>query len=199
VLTDPYESGSYDGAVKYDPVRVQADVVLISHDTHPDHADADSLPGSPVVVKAVGPTEAGGLKVNGIATYHDASHGRDRGPNTVFTFEMDGVKVCHLGDLGHLLTAGQLAAIGKPDVVFIPVGGYFTIDAAEATKVVNQLGPTVVIPMHFKTPKLDFPVAGPEEFLKGKANVEKPGTSEVEISSADLGAERRIVLLDPSL
>jgi L-ascorbate metabolism protein UlaG (beta-lactamase superfamily) len=199
ILMDPYESGSYDGAVQYGPVREAADLVLISHDTHPDHAASDSIPGSPTVIKQPGEAEVKGIKIDGIATFHDPSGGRERGPNTVFNFEVDGLKICHLGDLGHVLNADQMEAIGRPDVLMVPVGGYFTIDANEAAQVVRQLNPRITIPMHFKTEKLGFPIAGREEFLATQGNVVQTGESEVEVIAGELGDERRVIVLDPSL
>ncbi|MFC2076586.1 MBL fold metallo-hydrolase [candidate division KSB1 bacterium] len=199
ILMDPYESGSYDGAVQYGPVQEAADLVLISHDTHPDHAASDTISGSPTVIKQPGEAEVKGIKVDGIATFHDSSGGRERGPNTVFTFEVDGLTVCHLGDLGHVLNAEQAEAVGRPDILMVPVGGYFTIDADEAAQVVRQLDPKIVIPMHFKTDKLGFPIAGREKFLETQENVVLTGESELEITAGELADERRIIALDAKL
>ena len=107
--------------------------------------------------------------------------------------------VCHLGDLGHVLEAHQAEAIGRPDILMVPVGGYFTIDADEAAQVVRQLKPKIVIPMHFKTEKLGFPIAGREGFLETQDNVVLTGESEVDILAGELGDERRIIALDAKL
>jgi L-ascorbate metabolism protein UlaG (beta-lactamase superfamily) len=130
----------------------------------------------------------------GTPTYHDESQGRERGENTVFTFEADGMKVAFLGDLGHVLSDEQVAAVGPVDVLLTPVGGHFTVDAATATKVAEQLEAKVIFPMHYKTDACGFPIAPVDDFLAGKANVERPGASEVEITEEDLGAPKVVVL-----
>ncbi|MBL7073927.1 MBL fold metallo-hydrolase [candidate division KSB1 bacterium] len=198
VLTDPYEAGSYDGAVGYGKIEDVVDVVIVSHE-HPDHFDVKSLKGSPTVVKGVGTYKVGGFVFNGVATYHDQSRGRERGGNTIFSFDVDGFRVCHLGDLGHVLSANEVASIGTVDVLFIPVGGFYTINADEAKRVVDQLNPRVVIPMHFKTEVLGFPIAPVDPFLKGQKDVERPGTSEFSITKETLPGERKIVVLEHKL
>jgi len=194
ICTDPYVTGCYDGAIGYGPIADACDVVLQSHD-HPDHAGADELAGNPAVVRGPGEHKAAGMKFVGTPTFHDESGGSERGENTVFTFEADGIKVAFLGDLGHALSDEQLAAIGPADVALVPVGGHFTIDAVAATKVAEQLGARVVIPMHYKTAACGFPIAGVDDFVAGKANVERPGAAEVDIAKDDL-AEPRVVVLD---
>ncbi|WP_394296398.1 MBL fold metallo-hydrolase [Methanothrix harundinacea] len=111
-----------------------------------------------------------------MASYHDDRGGKRRGKNTIFSFEMDGIRVCHLGDLGHLLSERDAAALGDVDVLMIPVGGVYTLDAGGAKKVVGQIRPKVVIPMHFMTPALTFEVDPPDRFLSGQ-KVERPGTT----------------------
>lgn len=194
ICTDPYIPGSYDGAVAYGPIADACDVVLQSHD-HDDHAGAGGLKGDPAVIRGPGEHEAAGMKFVGTPTFHDGSGGSERGENTVFTFEADGIKVAFLGDLGHVLTDEQLAAIGPVDVALIPVGGFFTIDAAAATKVAEQLQARVVIPMHYKTAACGFPLAGVEDFVAGKDNVVRAGAAEIDVTKDDL-AEARVVVLD---
>ena len=104
--------------------------------------------------------EVKNIKFEGVATYHDDSGGKQRGSNTVTCFVVDGVRVCHSGDLGHPLSDQEIKQIGKVDVLLLPVGGFFTIDAMVATEVVLKLGPKVVIPMHFKNEKCDFRYLG---------------------------------------
>jgi L-ascorbate metabolism protein UlaG (beta-lactamase superfamily) len=193
ICTDPYVPGSYDGAIAYDAIRDAFDVVLQSHD-HADHAGAGDLAGDPVVVRGPGEREAWGIKFVGTLTYHDESQGSERGENTVFTFEADGMKVAFLGDLCHVLSDEQVAAIGPVDVLFTPVGGFYTIDAAAATKVAEQLQAKVIIPMHYKTDACGFLLATADDFVARKANVERPGAAEVEINKEDLGAPKIIVL-----
>ncbi len=198
IITDPYESGAYGGQLAYGKINDQADIALTSHD-HADHNDTKSLPGSPQIVKGSGTKTVKGTSFKGIATYHDPSKGSERGANTIFTFSVDGLKVCHLGDLGHVLTDKELAEVGPVDILFIPVGGYFTIDSKEATQVGEQVKPKVLIPMHFKTEKCGFPIAPVEDFLKGKTNVKRTKASEVTFDQASLPSKMEIVVLDHAL
>ncbi len=195
LITDPYDSGSYDGAVGYEEIDVAADVVTVSHD-HPDHDGVAGLIHAPgTVVRESDSTEAAGFNIRGIETFHDESHGAERGPNTIFVIEADGLRICHLGDLGHLLSEEQIAKLGQIDVLFIPVGGHFTIDAGKATEIVNRIKPRIVIPMHYKTKVLGFPIAGVEGFLRGKSNVVRMNSTFIEITADTLPAETEIRVL----
>ena len=198
IITDPYKPGAYGGGIAYGPIRDEADVVTVSHE-HDDHNCTADLPGSPVVVKGPGRHEAKGVIFEGIATYHDPSGGAERGENTVFCFTVEGIRVCHLGDLGHVLKDEQVRAIGKVDLLLIPVGGFYTIDAKEATEVLQQLKPKKVIPMHFKTSKCNFPIAGVEPFLQGKERVRRVGRSVVTFSPGDFEGETEVVVLEHAL
>jgi L-ascorbate metabolism protein UlaG (beta-lactamase superfamily) len=192
IITDPFVPGSYDGALAYIGGWEAADVILQSHE-HPDHTGG-RVPGNPVVIKGAGTYKAKGLEFKGLAVKHDESGGRERGDNTLFVFAADGLKVVFAGDLGHVLTPEQVKAVGAVDVLFLPVGGYFTIDAAAATKVVEQLQAQVIIPMHYKTPACGFPIADAEAFLKGKAGVDRLAGAEVELTAGALAGPRIIVL-----
>jgi L-ascorbate metabolism protein UlaG (beta-lactamase superfamily) len=195
VIADPYAVG---GGINYSPIKEAADVVVVSHD-HGDHNNVSTILGKPEVVKGNGKKTVKGIQFRGVATSHDASQGQQRGTNTVFCFTIDDVKLCHLGDLGHMLGPAQVTEIGAVDILFVPVGGFFTIDAPVASQVCDQLKPKVVIPMHFKTPKCAYPLVGVEDFLKGKRNVRKVGSSEVEFERGKLPAPTEIVLLQPAL
>jgi L-ascorbate metabolism protein UlaG (beta-lactamase superfamily) len=198
IITDPYESGAYGGQLSYGKIKDQADIVLTSHD-HADHNDTKSLPGSPEIVKGSGSKTVKGISIKGISTYHDPSKGSERGANTIFTFTIDGIKICHLGDLGHILSEKELAEIGSVDILFIPVGGYFTIDAKEATRAAEQIKPKVLIPMHFKTEKCGFPITPVEDFLKGKSNAKRPKVSEVAFEKKTLPQQMEILVLEHAL
>ena len=117
----------------------------------------------------------------------------------MFCFEVDGIKVCHLGDLGHQLSDKQAADLGEIDILLIPVGGYYTIDAKVATQVCNQFKPKVIIPMHFKNNKCSFPITGVDEFLKGKEGVQKLSASEAEFKQLELPPTTQIIVLQPAL
>jgi L-ascorbate metabolism protein UlaG (beta-lactamase superfamily) len=195
IITDPYAVG---GGINYSPVRETADVVVVSHD-HSDHSNVSAVQGKPEVVKGNATKTAKGIQFKGIASYHDASQGEQRGPNTIFCFNVDDLKLCHLGDLGHVLSPEQVNKIGAVDILFVPVGEPYTIGASAASQVCDQLKPKVVIPMHFKTPRCAYPIAGVEDFLKGKKNVRRVGGSEVEFEREKLPPATEIVLLQPAL
>ncbi len=199
ILTDPYLAGGYGGAIGYGRIEEVVDVVVISHDHHEDHNAVDDLPGNPEVVKGAGTHTAAGITFRGIPTFHDQSEGAERGPNTVFAFEVDGLALCHLGDLGHLLSPEQVEQIGRVDILMLPVGGYFTIDPQEATQVAQQLSPRIIIPMHYKTEVLNFPIAPVDEFLRGKGNVDRLGSPEFTVTRDSLPSETRIVVLEHKL
>jgi len=197
VLTDPYESGSYGGAVGYKPITEKVDIVTVSH-SHEDHYCTKTLPAGYQCVDSPGKHEIGGIVVTGIKTYHDTSGGKDRGRNIVFVIEIDGIRVCHLGDLGHVLTQDQIASLGRVDVLLLPVGGFYTIGPKEALSVMKDLSPAITIPMHFKTDVLGFQIKPVEDFLSLAGKYERPGTSEIEIKPDDLKS-RKIVVLDHAL
>lgn len=198
VITDPYKPGSFSGAVGYKPIREEADIVIISHE-HDDHNYPKEIGGQPTIVKDVGEKTVKNIKIKGIPTWHDTSQGKERGMNTVFVFEIDGLKIGHLGDLGHTFDEEEVKKIRTLDILLIPVGGYFTIDASQATKIVESLAPKLVIPMHFKTPVLGFPVAQVDDFLKGKTNVKRLDSSEVEVTKEKLPKVCEIWVLKPEL
>jgi L-ascorbate metabolism protein UlaG (beta-lactamase superfamily) len=193
VLTDPYESGSYDGAVGYKPITEAVQVVTSSH-SHEDHFCLDGLPEGFECITDPGKHEASGVSIEGIKTYHDETKGKDRGRNIVYMIEIDGIRVCHLGDLGHALSDEEIAAIGKVDVLLAPVGGHFTIGPKEALGVMRALSPAITIPMHFKTDVLNFPIKPVEDFLSLAGDTERPGTTEIEIDKDSMGSGRVIVL-----
>jgi L-ascorbate metabolism protein UlaG (beta-lactamase superfamily) len=185
ILTDPYEPGGYGGALAYGKVMDEVDLVLVSHD-HADHNYIQGLKGKPKVIRVAGKHQFQGVEFRGITTYHDTSQGKERGINVIFCFEVDGISLCHLGDLGHPLSDKELSQIGKVDILLIPVGGFYTIDAKTATEVVKKINPKITIPMHFKTEKCSFPITGVEEFTRGKSNFKNTGRSEVSITKDSL-------------
>jgi L-ascorbate metabolism protein UlaG (beta-lactamase superfamily) len=195
IITDPYETSP---DLTYGEITESADIVSVSHG-HSDHSNAAGVRGNPVVVRRVGRSVAKGIEFNGIASYHDDVKGVKRGNNTIFCFELDGIRVCHLGDLGHLLDDRQVKEIGSVDILLVPVGGYFTIDARMATKVCDQLKPRVIIPMHYKTEKGLPELAGLDEFLRGKANVNRLDSSEADFKAGRLPTSTEIMVLKPAL
>jgi L-ascorbate metabolism protein UlaG (beta-lactamase superfamily) len=199
IVMDPYESGSYGGALGYGPIDVGADIVTVSHDQHEDHNYTSTVKGEPVITKGPGLDTVKGVEMKRVHTFHDDSGGKERGENYVFCLKADGMLICHMGDLGHVLTDSQVEEIGQPDVMLIPVGGTFTVGPQEASLVIDQLKPRVVIPMHYKTPQCGFPIEQVDSFLKGKSKVKKVGDSKVEIQQESLPDPTEIVVLEPAL
>lgn len=194
IITDPF--GKYDG-LNYTPINEWADIVLVSH-KHGDHVGG-KVGKNPVVVDKAGNTEAKGVMIRGVDSHHDPSGGSQRGDNVIFCFTLDGIRICHLGDLGHVFTSQQITEIGEVDVLLIPVGGFFTIDANEANQVCDQLKPKVIIPMHVSNEKCSFPIAKIDDFLVGKSNVEWPGRSDKDFFKEDLPSEPQIIVLKHAL
>lgn len=195
IITDPYETSP---DLTYGEITESADIVTISHG-HFDHCNVAAVKGNPEVVRGAVAKEAKGIRFKAIPTYHDDAGGRLRGSNTIFCFEVDGIRVCHLGDLGHLLNDRQVTEIGTVDILFIPVGGFYTIDARAATEVCNRLKPRVIIPMHYRTEKGIPNIAGVDDFLRGKEKVSRLDTSEVGFKREELPADTQVLVLKPAL
>jgi len=166
---------------------------------HQDHNNIVAVKGKPTVVDAPGTRNVKGTEFRGISCYHDGAKGAQRGSNIIFCFTIDGVRVCHLGDLGHELDAGKVKEVGAVDVLLVPVGGFYTIDCGQACSVCDALKPRVVVPMHVKTAKCDYPITGVEDFLKDRKNVRRVGGSEVEIKKDTLPAETETIVLQHAL
>jgi L-ascorbate metabolism protein UlaG (beta-lactamase superfamily) len=188
------------------PADLKADVVTVSHE-HGDHNNIALVAGKPKILRGLTADKKGWVKIDekvkdvsihSIGVYHDENRGADRGLNTVFLFEVGGMRIAHLGDLGHTLTDDQLSAIGSVDVVLVPVGGAFTVDARQATRVVDQLHPRLmVIPMHYKTDVLTIKeLAGVDAFLEGKPNVRRETTNTIPLSTLKARPGTEIVVLN---
>lgn len=156
VVTDPFDT-KYVG-LKFP--SVEADIVTISHG-HDDHNKAELVSGVKKVIDGPGEYEIMGASILGFPSFHDSKKGAERGPNTIYVIEMDGLRLCHLGDLGHTLGDELVENLGDIDILMIPVGGEFTIDAGIAVTVVQAIEPSVIVPMHFQAPGLN-----PEVFAK---------------------------------
>ncbi len=162
VVTDPHDG---DGVGLNTP-RAKGDIITVSHG-HFDHAagiDLVKKPDSEVVQEETGEKIVKGVKIKGIDSYHDKAEGAKRGENTIYIFELDGKKICHLGDLGHMLSDEKTKKIGDIDILLIPVGGNYTIGGEEAAKVAGKLDPKVVIPMHYKIPGLTVDINDEKQF-----------------------------------
>jgi len=189
VITDPFSPDS-----GYSLGRQTADIVTVSHQ-HPSHAYTQGISGEPRIIKGPGEYEISGVLIIGIATFHDTQGGQTRGKNTVYVMEIDGVTLCHLGDLGHVLTSEQVEEIGDIDVLLLPVGGVSTINAAMAAEVIRQLEPKAVVPMHYKTPLLKRELDPVETFLKEMGMDQIEPRPKLSITKSNLPLSTQVFLL----
>lgn len=192
IVTDPY-----DGSVGY-PVRsVEADGVLVSHH-HSDHDAVEHVSGSPQIIDYAGlHTFAPGLTVTGILADHDDREGALRGKTLLFLLEAEDLRLVHLGDLGCLLDADQLEALGQVDILLVPTGGFYTLDPSGAMDVIAQLDPRIVIPMHYRTGyNADWPLAPVEEFTRlWQPSQVRSGGQALRVTRGDLACHPRVVVL----
>jgi L-ascorbate metabolism protein UlaG (beta-lactamase superfamily) len=198
IITDPYQSGSFGGALSYGRITDEADIVLASHG-HDDHNYTKDIKGKFTRINKAGAYNLKGLRIRAIPSHHDASKGKERGDNLIFVVDADGFTTVHAGDLGHTLEKEVVKEIGKVDILLIPVGGFYTIDAREATKVMTDLKPAITMPMHYKTDKCTFPISGIEEFIGNKKGVKRAKAAEVEIKKESMPKEPEIIVLEFAL
>jgi len=228
IITDPYEPGYHAppaGTLAYGDIKESADIVAVTHD-HPDHSNVAAVQGNPEIVRGseirgAAPVKIKGIEFKGIRCYHDNAEGALQGENTIICFEVDGIRICHTGDLGHQLSDEQVAELGRVDILLlcvgllVPVGephfitteagvrghtwSQYIINADVANQLYNQLAPRVIIPIHYSNDRCSFKLVGVDEFLKGKKNVSRPNTSEAEFKKENLPADARIIVLKPAL
>lgn len=190
IVTDPY------GDIGLDFPVLRADAVTVSH-SHYDHCNIGAVGGSPAVFERAGKYLFRGIGIEAVESFHDDVGGRKRGKNLIFSFVMDGTRVCHLGDLGEKLSADLLGRIGRPDVLLLPVGGNYTIDGAEAAEIVKRVSPAVAIPMHFKVKGLKVDVSDEKQFL-ACMQAKAARMSEVVLTRDGLGKANKIILMERS-
>jgi L-ascorbate metabolism protein UlaG (beta-lactamase superfamily) len=189
IITDPY-----DDSVGYTLPRLRAEIVTISHD-HGDHNHLKGVRGHPRVFTAPGEYEVQGIFITGIPTYHDDKQGQERGRNTVFVFDFNGITICHLGDLGEPLSQSQAEALGNVDVLLVPVGGIYTINASRAGEVVSLLEPRLVVPMHYKTEALNLSLSSEHPFLKEMGAEDVVPKESLRVTKTTLPEETEVVVL----
>jgi L-ascorbate metabolism protein UlaG (beta-lactamase superfamily) len=189
VVTDPFSPG-----LGYTLGKVSAQVVTISHG-HAGHSYFQGISGEPRIIKSPGEYEASGVLTTAVRTYHDNEKGAQRGKNTAYVIDVDDVLVCHLGDLGHVLTAEQTKDIETVDVLLVPVGGFSTIDAVQAAQVVRHLEPKIVIPMHYKTADLKRELDTADRFLKEMGVKEIIPQPKLTVNKNSLPLTMQVVLL----
>jgi L-ascorbate metabolism protein UlaG (beta-lactamase superfamily) len=190
VITDPFPPD-----LGYSLGKLTADIVTVSHQ-HPSHSNIRGIGGEPRIIKGPGEYEIKGVLIIGVATFHDAEGGSKRGKNIVYLMEIDGISVCHLGDLGHVLTSAQVEEIGDVDVLLLPVGGASTIGAGMAAEVIRQLEPKAIVPMHYKTPVVNRDLEPVEKFLKEMGMEQIEPRPKLSLTRSNLPISTQVFLLN---
>ena len=192
IVTDPFNK------MGYKLPDTNADIVTISHN-HSDHNNHKIIKGDFLLINEPGSFEKDNIIIKGISTFHDDQKGKIRGNNIIFNINVDGINICHCGDLGHLLTDEQIADIGTVDILLLPVGGTFTIDAGKAHMVIKQLNPLITIPMHYRTKALGikgFIFGKLDNFLALADEWNDTGKQEIELNKETIKTEKRIIVLN---
>ncbi len=191
VVIDPY-----DESIGYKLPALSADIVLVTHQ-HKDHDNVKAVSfkdkKSAMVINSPGEYEVKKVFVQGVESFHDNKEGEERGKNIIYRIQSKGISFAHLGDLGGKLTTKQLDVIEGVDVLFIPIGGKYTINASQAVKVMNQVSPKIVIPMHYKLPKLTLDIEGLDKFLHEVSVSDPKKLSELKVNSRSLNNENILV------
>ena len=193
VITDPYDPKMV--GLKFSPGS--ADIVTVSHD-HKDHNNVDAVKDIKKAITGPGEYEISDISIIGISSYHDDKKGEERGRNTLYIIEMDGVRAVHLGDLGHGLSDKVLEALGDVNLLMIPIGGVYTIGYQKAAEIVRKIEPNITIPMHYLLPGVDKKtfgkLDGPEAFLK-EVGLPVENVGKLSIKAGDIGEEQKVVIL----
>jgi len=192
VVTDPYPP-----SIGLKLQRLDADLVTVSHE-HDNHNYTQVMRDA-YEIRGPGEYEVAGVSVIGVPTFHDAEKGATHGRNTVYLIEIDDVRVCHLGDLGHRLDDAEAEAIASPDVLLVPVGGHTAINAAQAAEVVRQLEPRFVVPMHYAIPGLKLQLDPLDRFLKEMAVTSAEPQAKLSVQASSGEYETKVVVLEPKI
>ena len=190
ILMDPF-----DETLGYKMTKEKINIITISHE-HYDHNNTMGIKGKPVVLKGPVNRDTHKIQFKGISSFHDSVFGKYRGKNTIFVIKTDQINLCHLGDLGHLLNEAYLEQIGSIDILFIPVGGYFTLNHIQADQVITSIKPKIILPMHFKTKAIKWSIDPLSIFLENKTNIKNIEKSYFEIVAEDIPKKETIYLLN---
>ena len=190
VVCDPY-----DPSVGYDMPRLTADAVTVSH-KHYDHDYINAVDGHPTVIDKECSQDLSGVEINAIKSFHDGQRGKARGENVIFKFRMDGIDICHLGDLGEACSSELIDLLLPVNVLLIPVGGTYTIDAEMAKEYVDRIMPDVVIPMHYREKGCTLDIDKVDEFINlfDKECVEETDGGELELMRSDLSGDTKVIV-----
>ena len=192
VITDPYPP-----TLGLRLPRQEAELVTISHE-HENHSYLQAVREGAFEIKGPGEYEVAGVSVIGFPTFHDSEKGAKRGANTVYLIEIDDVRICHLGDLGHALDDADAETVSSVDVLLVPVGSRTAINAEQAAAVVRQLEPRYVIPMHYATPGVKVQLGGVDRFLKEMAVKDVEPMPKLSVQATSAGEwETKVIVLEP--
>ncbi|MFH1462381.1 MAG: MBL fold metallo-hydrolase [bacterium] len=195
IITDPFDEG-----IGLKLPKLEADILLVSHDHH-DHNNVKAVSGNPFLIDGPGEYEVKDVSIQGITSFHDSSFGKERGLNTIYVIEAEGLRLCHLGDLGQKeLSPEQVDKIGEIDILMVPIGGTFTLSGKEAVRVISQIEPSITIPMHYQIPrlKLKAKLEEVESFLKTMGIKKLEPMPKLSVKKKDISPEEaKIVVLQP--
>jgi len=182
LVTDPHDGKS----IGIPTPLVTADIVLVSHD-HYDHNSTKTVAtNQTTIITDKRKRTINDITIKGISTFHDTCQGEKRGDNTVFLFTIEDIAFCHLGDLGHVLTNKQIESLGKVDILFIPVGGTYTLNIEQILEVITKINPDIIIPMHYKIEGLSLPIAPVDDFLSHATQEVLKVGNQIDIEKEDL-------------
>lgn len=190
IVTDPYHSG-----IGIKLPKLPADIVTLSHD-HFDHNNLGKIQGEYRSFKEPGDFEEKGIRIQGFGSYHDGEQGRKRGTNVIFRFEADGLRICHLGDLGHVPDEALLAQLRPVDILLLPVGEVFTFDVNEALETMRLIAPKVTIPMHYKAKKMQIGLETEQKFLKIAGAHRRLESDELQITPENLESYQGVLVMN---
>jgi L-ascorbate metabolism protein UlaG (beta-lactamase superfamily) len=182
VVTDPFDK---ETGLKVP--NFEADIITVSHQHH-DHNNTAALRGNPFIIDCAGEYDFKGILIEGVDSYHDDKNGAERGGNLIYRIEIDDISVVHLGDLGQILDNTQLEKLAGTDILLIPVGGKYSLDAKKAVEVISQIEPRIVIPMHYKIKDSKIDLDGVDKFIK-EIGLTPTNEEKLKISKKDLPAE----------
>ena len=189
IITDPFPPD-----IGYTLGKQTADIVTVSH-PHPSHSYTEGINEGYRLVKSPGEYEISGVLILGLNTYHDAVKGQSKGKNTVYLMEVDGITICHLGDIGHVLSDDDIEEMGNIDILLVPVGGVSTINASMAAETVRKVEPKVVIPMHYKDAKSKRDLEPVDNFLKEMGQTAVEPRPKFTASRTNLPLSLQVVIL----
>lgn len=182
VITDPYGK---EYGLKLP--SCEADIVTSSHN-HDDHNNIGALRGNPFLIDCAGEYDVKNVLIEGVHSFHDDNKGADRGSNIIYRFEIDDISIVHLGYLGHILESSQLEKLAGTDILLIPIGGTYTLNAKQAVEVISQIEPRIVIPMQYKTDDLKLDIDGLDKFVK-EMGITPSYEEKLKISKKDLPSD----------